>query len=62
MIAGSLWGKRYSRIQVVAVLLLTVGVMTAAWSDAQSKARRHTTLVAVLGWVHQFANQGYRAR
>jgi solute carrier family 35 (UDP-xylose/UDP-N-acetylglucosamine transporter), member B4 len=41
MIAGSLWGKRYSRIQIVAVLLLTVGVITAAWSDAQSKARRH---------------------
>ncbi|KAI1137061.1 UAA transporter family-domain-containing protein [Hypoxylon sp. FL0543] len=38
MIAGSLYGKRYSRIQVVAVLLLTVGVVTAAWSDAQSKA------------------------
>lgn len=37
MIAGSLWGKRYSRIQIVAVLLLTVGVITAAWSDAQSK-------------------------
>ncbi|KAH8676372.1 UDP-N-acetylglucosamine transporter YEA4 [Xylariales sp. PMI_506] len=37
MIAGSLWGKRYSRVQVVAVLLLTVGVITAAWSDAQSK-------------------------
>ncbi|KAI1657102.1 UAA transporter family-domain-containing protein [Daldinia decipiens] len=39
MIAGSLYGKRYSRIQIVAVLLLTVGVVTAAWSDAQSKAR-----------------------
>lgn len=37
MIAGSLWGKRYSRIQIVAVLLLTVGVVTAAWSDAQTK-------------------------
>ncbi|EAA36131.1 hypothetical protein GE21DRAFT_2314 [Neurospora crassa] len=37
MIAGALWGKRYSRIQIVAVLLLTVGVITAAWSDAQSK-------------------------
>ncbi|KAI1467369.1 UAA-domain-containing protein [Daldinia caldariorum] len=37
MIAGGLYGKRYSRIQVVAVLLLTVGVVTAAWSDAQSK-------------------------
>ena len=37
MIAGSLYGKRYSRIQVTAVLLLTVGVITAAWSDAQTK-------------------------
>lgn len=37
MIAGSLYGKRYSRIQIVAVLLLTVGVVTAAWSDSQSK-------------------------
>lgn len=39
MIAGSLWGKRYSRIQLVAVLLLTFGVITAAWSDSQSKVR-----------------------
>ncbi|RYP78287.1 hypothetical protein DL769_003223 [Monosporascus sp. CRB-8-3] len=39
MIAGSLYGKKYSRIQIVAVILLTVGVITAAWSDAQSKAR-----------------------
>lgn len=37
MIAGSLWGKRYSRIQIVAVLLLTVGVIMAAWSDSQTK-------------------------
>lgn len=40
MIAGSLWGKRYSRIQLVAVILLTFGVITAAWSDSQSKVRR----------------------
>jgi drug/metabolite transporter (DMT)-like permease len=37
MLAGSLYGKKYSRIQVTAVLLLTVGVITAAWSDAQTK-------------------------
>ncbi|KAI0839006.1 UAA transporter family-domain-containing protein [Hypoxylon sp. FL0890] len=50
MIAGSLYGKRYSRIQVVAVLLLTVGVVTAAWSDAQSKANvpKFSTGLAVL--------------
>jgi len=40
MIAGSLYGKRYSRIQIVAVLLLTFGVITAAVSDSQSKVRR----------------------
>jgi solute carrier family 35 (UDP-xylose/UDP-N-acetylglucosamine transporter), member B4 len=37
MIAGFLYGKRYSRIQIIAVILLTVGVVIAAWSDAQSK-------------------------
>lgn len=37
MIAGSLYGKKYSRIQIIAVLLLTVGVITAAVSDAQTK-------------------------
>ncbi|RYP73755.1 hypothetical protein DL771_003468 [Monosporascus sp. 5C6A] len=30
MIAGSLYGRKYSRIQIVAVILLTVGVITAA--------------------------------
>jgi UDP-xylose/UDP-N-acetylglucosamine transporter B4 len=37
MVAGYLWGKRYSRVQIIAVLLLTVGVILAAWSDAQSQ-------------------------
>jgi len=46
MVAGSLWGKRYSRIQVVAVILLTIGVITAAWSDSQSKVRRRTLSVS----------------
>ncbi|KAF4629573.1 hypothetical protein G7Y89_g8573 [Cudoniella acicularis] len=35
--AGYLWGKRFSRIQVIAVTLLTIGVVIAAWSDQQSK-------------------------
>ncbi|KAI0204685.1 UAA transporter family-domain-containing protein [Astrocystis sublimbata] len=35
--AGALYGKRYSRVQVIAVVLLTIGVITAAWSDAQTK-------------------------
>lgn len=35
--AGYLYGKRFSKTQVVAVILLTLGVAIAAWSDAQSK-------------------------
>ncbi|CZT07495.1 related to UDP N-ACETYLGLUCOSAMINE TRANSPORTER (MNN2) [Rhynchosporium agropyri] len=35
--AGFLWGKRFSRMQIFAVTLLTVGVVIAAWSDQQSK-------------------------
>ncbi|KAK0632877.1 UAA transporter family-domain-containing protein [Immersiella caudata] len=42
MIAGSLYGKKYSRIQIIAVLLLTVGVITAAVSDAQTKEAKTT--------------------
>lgn len=35
--AGYIWGKRFSRLQVFAVTLLTIGVVVAAWSDQQSK-------------------------
>ncbi|ROT37047.1 UDP-N-acetylglucosamine transporter YEA4 [Sodiomyces alkalinus F11] len=38
MLAGWLYGKRYSKTQVTAVVLLTVGVITAAWSDSKDKA------------------------
>ncbi|KAK1638156.1 UAA transporter [Colletotrichum phormii] len=43
MVAGSLYGKKYSRIQIVAVILLTFGVITAAWSDSQSKTASKAT-------------------
>jgi UDP-xylose/UDP-N-acetylglucosamine transporter B4 len=39
LIAGYIWGKRFTRLQVVAVTLLTIGVIVAAWSDQQSKVR-----------------------
>jgi len=35
--AGYIWGKRFSRVQVVSVTLLTIGVIIAAWSDSQAK-------------------------
>lgn len=38
MMAGFLYGKRYPRVQVIAVILLTVGVVTAAWADSQTKS------------------------
>lgn len=46
MIAGSLWGKKYPRIQIIAVILLTIGVIVAAWSDAQSKVSERALLFA----------------
>lgn len=41
--AGFIWGKRFSRVQVFAVTLLTIGVIIAAYSDAQSKKTVGTT-------------------
>ncbi|KAF4510434.1 hypothetical protein G6O67_002322 [Ophiocordyceps sinensis] len=38
MMAGYLFGKRYSRVQALAVVLLSFGVVLAAWSDAKEKA------------------------
>lgn len=37
--AGYMVGKRYSKIQIIAVFLLTIGVILAAYSDSRSKAR-----------------------
>lgn len=39
MAAGWLRGKRYSKVQVGSVVVLTMGVMVSAWADAVSKAR-----------------------
>lgn len=47
LIAGYLWGKRFSRMQVIAVTLLTIGVIIAAWSDQQSKVRASFNLRSV---------------
>ena len=37
MLAGVIRGKRYSMLQVLSVLLLTVGVLVSAWADSESK-------------------------
>ncbi|KAI9690741.1 MAG: golgi uridine diphosphate-N- acetylglucosamine transporter [Bogoriella megaspora] len=39
MAAGWIRGKRYSRIQVLSVVILTLGVIQSAWADAQSKGK-----------------------
>ncbi|KAI9681170.1 MAG: golgi uridine diphosphate-N- acetylglucosamine transporter [Caeruleum heppii] len=39
MFVGWLWGKRFSRVQVIAVALLTVGVVVAAMGDAEAKGK-----------------------
>lgn len=40
MAAGYIYGKTYSRMQVISVTLLSVGVIQAAWSDAANKVWR----------------------
>ena len=37
MLAGVVRGKRYSKLQVSSVVLLTVGVLVSAWADSMSK-------------------------
>jgi dolichyl-phosphate-mannose-protein mannosyltransferase len=37
MAAGWVRGKRYTRLQVGSVAILTLGVMVSAWADAMSK-------------------------
>ncbi|KXT06392.1 hypothetical protein AC578_6003 [Pseudocercospora eumusae] len=39
MIAGFLRGKRYSKLQVFSVVLLTIGVLVSAWADSASKGK-----------------------
>lgn len=41
MSAGVLRGKRYSRLQVLSVVVLTIGVLVSAWADSESKVRSH---------------------
>ena len=48
--AGYIWGKRFTRVQVVAVTLLTIGVVIAAWSDQASKVS------CVVWFITSFAN------
>lgn len=44
MIAGFVRGKRYSLLQVLSVVLLTVGVLISAWADSQRKVLLHLQL------------------
>jgi len=37
MLVGFIWGKRYTRMQVFSVGLLTLGIIVAAMADARSK-------------------------
>jgi len=37
ILAGYMYGKRFTRKQVISVIILTIGVIIAAWSDAKSK-------------------------
>jgi len=37
ILVGWLWGKRYTRLQIISVAFLTIGVIIAAMADAQAQ-------------------------
>lgn len=39
MLVGFIWGKRYTRMQVFSVAMLTLGIIVAAMADARSKVQ-----------------------
>lgn len=39
ILAGYLWGKRFTRVQTASVFLLTIGVCLAAYADSKTKVR-----------------------
>lgn len=61
MLAGVVRGKRYSKLQVTSVVILTVGVLVSAWADSMSKVcpdvEVRQALEYVIDYVHQRANR-----
>lgn len=49
MLAGVVRGKRYSKLQVTSVVILTVGVLVSAWADSMSKVRLYFEVRCNLG-------------
>ena len=61
MLAGVVRGKRYSKLQVTSVVILTVGVLVSAWADSMSKVRLYFEVRCNLGrftdHIHDRANR-----
>lgn len=45
MIAGVIRGKRYSALQILSVVILTIGVLVSAWADSKTKVSTSTAVV-----------------
>jgi drug/metabolite transporter (DMT)-like permease len=56
LVAGWLRGKNYPQGQVLAVVIMTVGVATAAWSDSQSKVGVSSVVGNGMGQVFGFSS------
>ncbi|KAI9848504.1 MAG: golgi uridine diphosphate-N- acetylglucosamine transporter [Thelocarpon superellum] len=62
MLIGWLWGKRFTRLQIISVALLTLGVVIAATADAQAQGKTSSnpetsTSVFISGLVILFLAQ-----
>lgn len=63
MLAGYLFGKRYSRLQALAVTLLSFGIALAAWSNDEAKVDKKKSYrpVSTIGFLILFVAQLFSA-
>ncbi|PHH79976.1 hypothetical protein CDD80_3261 [Ophiocordyceps camponoti-rufipedis] len=63
MLAGYLFGKRYSRLQALAVILLSFGIALAAWSNDEAKVdeRKPDRPESAIGFLVLFVAQLFSA-
>lgn len=57
MLVGYISGKRYTRVQVCSIAMVTAGVIVAALSDAQSKVRHQSPSTQI--FADQYEGQVY---
>ena len=58
--AGWLRGRRYSKIQLLSVVMLTLGVIQSAWADSESKVRSYASHITLSSHFHFTSYRNYQ--